>query len=53
MVSSSDKEAFDSELSNWLDDGILVRHDQMEHGPVEHYLPLIAVRQTKGTGILS
>ena len=48
IVSNRDREAFDAELKSWLDEGILVRHSEEDHGPIKHRLPLIAVRQAKG-----
>lgn len=48
LVSDEDKEGFDAELASWLEEGILVRYDKRKHGDIEHYLPMIAVRQKKG-----
>lgn len=48
LVAEADRVEFDAELSQWLDEGILVPHEEAKHGAIRHYLPLIAVRQSKG-----
>lgn len=49
FVKECDREAFDGELNDWLEEGILVPYDKSRHGSINNYLPLIAVRQTKGS----
>ena len=38
----------DAELEEWLKEGILIKHSPQVHGKVKRYLPIIAVRQSKG-----
>lgn len=49
IIGEEDREAFDKELSSWLEEGIIVPHEKVQHGEIKHYLPFIAVRQTKGS----
>ena len=40
--------SFDAEIEQWISEGILVRWDESTHGPVKHFMPLMAVVQRKG-----
>ena len=40
---------FDKEVEVWIEQGILVPWDKAEHGNVKTFLPLMSVRQMKGT----
>jgi len=47
-VKEEDRDQFYEEVDNWIEQGILVTHDPVLHGPIKHYLPIFAVRQQKG-----
>ena len=46
-IPEADREAFDSEMTTWLKEGIIVRHED-KHGEIRRFLPIISVRQEKG-----
>lgn len=48
IVSQADEVACNAEIEEWVEDGILVKHDPQCHGEIKRYLPIIAVRQNKG-----
>ena len=48
IVSRSDQQLFDNEIKEWIDSGILIRHNYDVHGEVKCFLPLIGIRQSKG-----
>jgi hypothetical protein len=48
VVSAEDVVDFDSEIASWIQDGILIKHDQKEHGPVRNFIPMMGIRQRKG-----
>ena len=50
-VRDEDKLLFDNEILEWIQEGILVKHDVRRHGSVKFFLPMIAVRQVKGENI--
>ena len=43
-----DSSECDSEINEWVREGILIPHSQEIHGSVKMFLPIIAVRQIKG-----
>ena len=43
-----DQEAFDDEISGWIDEGILVKYNHQAHGEIQRFLPMMGVRQDKG-----
>jgi len=47
-VAEKDRPEFDQEIQSWIQEGVLVEHNQSVHGRVSFYLPLMAVRQLKG-----
>jgi ribonuclease HI len=47
-IVEEDREAFDTEVSAWIDEGILVKYDQMAHGKIQRFLPMMGIRQEKG-----
>ncbi len=47
-VREEDREAFDREVSSWIDEGILVKWDKERHGSVNNFVPLMARAQDKG-----
>ena len=49
-IAEADQPEFDAEVSEWVDQGILVRHNCHTHGEVQRFLPVMAVRQEKGCG---
>ena len=49
-IAEVDQPEFDAEVSEWVDQGILVRHNCHTHGEVQRFLPMMAVRQEKGCG---
>ena len=42
------RDAFDAEIQQWVEEGILIPHDRLRHGPVQRFLPMLAVQQDKG-----
>ena len=48
FVNDGDKEEFDMEIQSWIDEDVLVAYDEIKHGPIGRYLPLMSVRQEKG-----
>ena len=38
-IAEADQPEFDAEVSKWIDQGILVRHDRHKHGEVQRFLP--------------
>ena len=48
VVSAEDIEEFDSEVTSWVDNGILIMHDEEKHGPVRNFVPMLGIRQKKG-----
>jgi len=48
IIDEQDKSPCDAEINDWINEGILVRHDVSFHGKIKRYLPIIAVRQQKG-----
>ena len=48
VVSADEESDFDAEVMAWVEDGILVKHDVKEHGPVRNFIPMMAVQQRKG-----
>jgi hypothetical protein len=48
-IPPADKEAFDSELESWVEDGILVPWNEATHGLVKNVIPLMSVHQVKGS----
>lgn len=49
-VPESHREAFDAEMASWLEEGIIVKHEE-KHGEIRRFLPMISVRQEKGQEI--
>ena len=47
-VAAADQSAFDAEVRAWIDEGILVKHNQHTHGDIHRFLPMMADRQEKG-----
>lgn len=47
-VPEADRSAFDSEMTSWLREGIIVKYDQEKHGEIRRFLPMLSVRQEKG-----
>ena len=43
-IAEADQPEFDAEVSEWVDQGILVRHYCHTHGEVQRFLPMMAVR---------
>ena len=50
-VSVEDKEAFDCEIQEWINEGILIPWEPTRDGEINNVLPLMSVRQEKGEAI--
>jgi hypothetical protein len=48
-VPADDREAFDTEIKTWIAEGILVPWVEEEHGTVRNVVPLLSVKQSKGS----
>lgn len=51
FVRESDYDAVDDELNVWRDEGIIVRYDKQKHGDIKRFIPLLSVRQEKGSNV--
>lgn len=49
IIAEADVSEVEKELDEWLSSGILVEYDPSQHGEIKQVLPIIAVRQTKGS----
>ena len=50
-VKDEDLDAFNDEIMQWINEGILIPWSQEEHGDIKNVLPLMAVRQQKGENV--
>ena len=48
LVDDNNISGFDTEIEQWISEGILIKHDVEEHGEIRNAIPMIAVRQVKG-----
>jgi len=51
FVKNEDREGFNKEIETWINEGILVRYNEIEHGNIIRFLPTMSVRQEKGENV--